>query len=143
MIKKIFFFVLLVEFVFAKVLEKPPMPPINLLQQKDSKSSCELIPPMLYRLPPPLLEMVDKCNNETLKPKLKDIKKVLKKLDIEASDISIEYAKDMPRMYKIKYKKRDFRSKGSKVDKSEVIYCNWKLSKCFLTSPVDILNSKN
>ena len=94
MIKKMIFFILFIDIIYAKGLEKPPMPPIDLLQQKDSKSPCEMIPPMLYRLPPPLLEMVDKCNNETLKPKLKDIRKVLKKLDIEASDISIEYAKE-------------------------------------------------
>ena len=140
MIKKMIFFILFIDIIYAKGLEKPPMPPIDLLQQKDSKGPCEMIPPMLYRLPPPLLEMVDKCNNKILKPKLKDIRKVLKKLDIEASDISIEYAKDLPRMYKIKYKKSLF---WGKVDKSEVIYCNWKLSRCFLTSPVDILNSKN
>ena len=116
----------------------PPMPPnikfeknVNNSQSKNNikkstkkektkKSSlpkeCEIIPPMIIFLPPPLEDALTKCKNKLFKPKLELVKKVFKKKKLKVKSVSI--VEGFSEVYKIDTNKGNF-------------YCNKDLSKCF------------
>ncbi len=124
--------------VFAKDnIQKPPMPPFDLFSKdkKVQENPCSMIPPMLYKLPPPLLKLVDSCNNKNLKPTKNFVIKKLQKnglLDKNYHKLEIKEVDGLSRFYKISYKKYYFFDL-IKIDKK--IFCDWKLQYCF-SSPL-------
>jgi len=94
---------------------------------KKDDNNCELIPPMLYRLPLPLLKARDKCENILYMPDKEKIKKRLLKRGIKPKKIQVEYLKNCARIYKIKY--------WLNKKKSKTIYCNESLEVCFDKKP--------
>ena len=108
----------------------PPMPPMmNMSTQKSDKSKpkkrpntsiknklpkeCQIIPPMLIFMPPPLQKDLSKCKNTLFKPTKE---KVYKTLKLKAK--KIEAISGFTGLYKITTKKN-------------IIYCNKDLNKCF------------
>lgn len=132
---KSFILLLLVINIFAQGLEKPPMPPMDLLtgDKKATADPCSLIPPMLFKLPPPLLKMVDRCNTKNLKPK-KDfaLKKLQKNGFTSIKKLKIEEIKNLPRFYKVSFEKSYF---FDLVKLKKELYCDWRLNFCFTKRP--------
>jgi len=113
-------------FLLANGLMMPPMPPnVNLNNKKHkvkprsnkNKNSlpkeCEIIPPMLIFMPPPLESDLRKCKNKLFMPKIKFAQKKLK-LKIK----KIEIVNGFNEVYKI-------------VTSKKILYCNKDLTKCF------------
>jgi len=76
--------------------------------QKKSKpampKSCELIPPMVIFLPPPMEVEISKCKNELYKPKKEFAEKQLSKLFKKKTKIkSIEIVEKFNQLYKVTY----------------------------------------
>jgi len=104
----------------------PPMPPAlpvnnqKKIKHQKKKSSlpkeCNIIPPMLIFMPPPLEADLAKCKNKLFLPKLSFAKKVFAKKHLKVKNISI--VEGFIEVYKISTNKGDF-------------YCNKDLSKCF------------
>ena len=110
----------------------PPMPPmipgIDTTPKSPSASStlpksCEIIPPMIYKLPPPLENALTTCKNDMYSPNDDAIKA---KFGKTIKDIKVEALKDFSQVYKIQYLAEK---------KTVVKYCNKNLSFCFETSP--------
>ncbi len=94
--------------------EMPPMPPMppalgNGKQHKVKKQTkmpkeCELLPPMVIFLPPPMEAQLDSCKNALYKPKKefaqKQLSKILKKKVIVKS---ITILKKFSKLYRIEY----------------------------------------
>jgi hypothetical protein len=83
---------------------------------------CEIIPPMLIFMPPPLQEDLRKCKNKLFMPNIKTAKKEFSKKykkNIKIEKISIVDGFD--ELYEIKTNKGNF-------------YCNKDVSKCFKVS---------
>jgi len=107
----------------------PPMPPMMAMpsqkqpakakKRPDSKvkntlpKECQIIPPMLIFMPPPLENDLNKCKNAMFKPTKE---KVLKTLKIKPK--KIEAVEGFTGVYKITADKK-------------ILYCNKDLSKCF------------
>jgi hypothetical protein len=90
---------------------------------------------MLFRLPPPLLKLVDSCNTKNLKPKEEFVKKQLVKngfLKDTKNSIKIESLDDLPRFYKISFQKVYF---FGVIKLQKEIYCDWRVKFCFETKP--------
>jgi len=113
----------------------PPMPPMMNFEKekkkemqprpkKDEKKSkmpkeCEIIPPMLIFMPPPLEKDLIKCKNKFYFPKKDTAQKKLSKLLGKKVQIkSIDIVEGFEGVYKI-------------VTNKEVYYCNKNLNKCF------------
>jgi hypothetical protein len=79
---------------------------------------CEIIPPMLIFMPPPLQEDLRKCKNKLFMPTVDLAKKALSKKykNIKIKKISIVEGFD--ELYEIKTDKGNF-------------YCNKSVTKCF------------
>ena len=125
--------ILLLPFIlFAQNMPSmPPMPPMmNIPAQKTDKNSnpkkrpntsiknklpkeCQIIPPMLIFMPPPLQKDLSKCKNALFKPTKEKVYKILK---LKAK--KIEAVSGFTGLYKITTKKN-------------IIYCNKDLNKCF------------
>lgn len=98
-----------------KALDMPPMPPMvpmdkntNIKKQKDTKNtqpkSCEMIPPMVIFLPPPMEKQVVKCKNEMFKPKKELVQKQLSKLLKKKIKVKkIEIVEKFNQLYKVTY----------------------------------------
>jgi hypothetical protein len=118
--KKKLVYLILFCFAYGAELSMPPSIPV--LSQADvnsSKSSCDMIPPMLHMLPPPLQSELDKCINEKNKPSVEAVKAYLGKNKIKYKEITIEEVKDFARLYQIDLgNKRKF-------------LCNGQVTKCF------------
>ena len=96
-------------------VDMPPMPPMiptlekqhtnNKTIKKTTKpKSCELIPPMVIFLPPPMEKELVKCKNEMFKPKKELVQKQLQKLLKKKITINkIEIVKKFNQLYKITY----------------------------------------
>jgi len=98
-------------------LDMPPMPPmipdvqkdIKTTQTKETKkstmpSSCELIPPMVIFLPPPMEKELSNCKNQLHKPKKELVEKNLSKLLNKKIKVEkIEIVKKFNQLYKVTY----------------------------------------
>jgi hypothetical protein len=100
-------------------LEMPPMPPMISMKdtnktvktetkkgttKRTTPESCDLIPPMVIFLPPPMEKDVTTCKNELFMPKkdfaAKQLEKLFKK---KVKIISIEIVPKFNQLYKITY----------------------------------------
>jgi len=126
---KKYLFLVLPVFVFA--VDAPPMPPMipnmghakTVTHKKHSNSlpnSCEIIPPMIYKLPPPLENALRKCKNDLYKPSLSMANKKFKN-----SIKSIVPLENFSQIYKITFSNKKLKS----------LYCNQDLTFCFNTAP--------
>jgi len=115
--------------------DMPPMPPMipgigapsktsKNLQKSNLPKSCEMIPPMIYKLPPPLEKLLTTCKNDLAKPSIKKATKIFGK---QIKDItSLE---GFSQVYKV-----EFISK-----KEKTLYCNKDLNFCFKQAPTNKL----
>jgi len=72
---------------------------------KTQMSSCDIIPPMIINLPPPLEDAVTKCKNERGMPKKAFVEQQLSKLLKKKIVVkSIEIVPKFNQLYKITYK---------------------------------------
>lgn len=72
---------------------------------KTKVSSCDLVPPMIINLPPPLEDAVTKCKNERGLPKKAFVEKQLSKLFKKKIVVKkIEIVPKFNQLYKITYK---------------------------------------
>ncbi|NWF65841.1 MAG: hypothetical protein HXX81_00045 [Campylobacterales bacterium] len=132
MVKKSLVALLYSTLLFAS--DMPPMPPIimdgvNSSQQKDisnvevkkgnseNKASampkeCEVLPPMIIFLPPPMEADLTLCKNALHKPTLENVKKTYK------DAVSVDIAEEFKELYKITLKNK------------KELYCNSSLSTC-------------
>jgi len=105
----------------AEALQMPPMPPMmdlgatkTVKENKNEKKSvsktpneCELLPPMVVFLPPPMENMVVKCKNKLLKPKANN-KNIKKLFGAKAKVSSIEVLEGFNNLYELKIDKKSF-----------------------------------
>ena len=115
-------------------LPMPPMPPTMNIQNSGKKSlpqkpsskknntmpkECEIIPPMLIFMPPPLEKDLRKCKNRIYQPKKniaqKQLAKLLKK---KIQVVSIKPVDGFSQVYEIDTPKEKY-------------YCNKDITKCF------------
>ena len=78
---------------------------VKVATKNEVPSSCELVPPMIINLPPPLEDAVTKCKNERGIPKKEYVEQQLSKLmkkKIEVKSISI--VPKFNQLYKVTYK---------------------------------------
>ncbi|MBD3840778.1 MAG: hypothetical protein IE909_02655 [Campylobacterales bacterium] len=106
---------LLSGFIALNAIEMPPMPPMipmestkSTQQQNVTKpsmpKSCELIPPMVIFLPPPMEAELVKCKNELFKPKIELVEKNLEKLLKKRVKVQkIEIVEKFTELYKVTY----------------------------------------
>lgn len=132
--------------------DMPPMPPMPLVNVENSKPNetksiknveteqkkrknqvnqapampkeCEVMPPMIVFLPPPMEEDLTLCKNALNKPKLENVKKVYK------DATSVDIAEGFKELYKITLKNK------------KELYCNSTLSSCLEVKKV-IKNNLN
>ena len=101
---------------FLNAMDMPPMPPMmpvldtkNKAVKKDTKkpsmpASCELIPPMVIFLPPPMEKELVNCKNNMNKPKKEFVEKQLSKLFKKKTTVTkIEIVEKFNQLYKITY----------------------------------------
>lgn len=105
--------------ISANAIEMPPMPPILTVEdtnktkksqinknetKRSTPSSCDLVPPMVIFLPPPMEKEVVNCKNELFIPKKeiaqKQLEKLLKK---KVKIVKIEIVPKFNQLYKITY----------------------------------------
>ena len=97
-------------------VDMPPMPPMiptldtkKSVETKSNKKStmpksCELIPPMVIFLPPPMEAELINCKNKMFKPKKELVKKQLEKLFKKKIVVKkIEIVKKFNQLYKVTY----------------------------------------
>jgi len=128
---------------FMYAADMPPMPPAipnigshktiqkSSTQNSNLPKSCQMIPPMIYKLPPPLENLLDKCKNDMHMPKAQTVKTTFGK-DIKG--LHVVALKDFSKLYQV-----SFLLKGKK----NIKYCNETLTYCFETSPKKISHSKS
>ncbi|MBT3281316.1 MAG: hypothetical protein HOF69_01580 [Campylobacteraceae bacterium] len=103
---------------FMSAVDTIPMPPMipsldtksNNISNKKSTipKSCELIPPMVIFLPPPMQDELSKCKNELNKPKKEFVEKQLTKLFKKKVSVNkIEIVKKFNQLYKVTYNDAD------------------------------------
>lgn len=112
----------------------PPMPPVgidnsssseqknikNVKVKKESRENkapampkeCEILPPMIIFLPPPMEADLTLCKNAIHKPTLENVKKIYK------DAISVDIAEEFKELYKITLKSK------------KELFCNSSLSAC-------------
>ncbi len=110
---KYIIFSLFISTVILNAKESIPMPPmipsLDTKQNTNKKNSsipksCELIPPMVIFLPPPMEAELSKCKNELHKPKKEFVEKQLSKLFKKQVKVTkIEIVKKFNQLYKITY----------------------------------------
>ena len=98
----------------------------NEAEKKLEENPCSIIPPMLYRLHAPLLNLVDKCQTKLLKPSIESVKNKLIKNGYpkDLNITSIEALKDSNRLYKVKIKNQ------------QDLICDEKIKICFKSEPI-------
>lgn len=116
----------------------PPMPPmmgmdINTTKQPVQKqevvNSCELLPPMVVFIPPPMEDMLNECKNSLKMPKEELVKeKLLKGQYKDAKVEKISVAEGFVQLYAI-----DLLDKKEKVR----LYCNSSVEKCIAGKMVE------
>ncbi len=99
--------------IFVNAVDTIPMPPmipsLDTKQNTNKKNSsipksCELIPPMVIFLPPPMQVELSKCKNELNRPKKEFVEKQLSKLFKKpVKVIKIEIVKKFNQLYKVTY----------------------------------------
>ncbi len=104
---------IVLSFASSSMPPMPPMPPVikSTPAKKDVKSKkpqlpkeCELLPPMVIFLPPPMEAQLDKCKNEIYKPKIEFAQKQLSKLLKKSVKVkSVTVVKKFSKLYKIVY----------------------------------------
>lgn len=117
-------------YAFAESM--PPMPPMvpNLptnatpAQASTLPKSCEVIPPMIYKLPPPLENALRECNNDLKKPAEALVKQ---KFGAQMQNITVNAMEGFAQVYAV-----SFSEKGKKVER----FCNETLTLCFEQKPV-------
>lgn len=119
-------------YAFAESM--PPMPPMvpnlptntapSTQQATTLPKSCEVIPPMIYKLPPPLEDALRTCNNDLKKPSESFIKE---KFGNHIKSITIEALEGFSQVYRIV-----FEEKGKKSER----FCNEALTFCFDKKPI-------
>ena len=100
--------------VLLNAVEMPPMPPsvphlkVKKQNTKDKNmfpSSCKMLPPMIFNLPPPMENELIKCKNELHIPSKKLVEKQLSKyLKKKVFVTKVEIVKNFTELYKISYK---------------------------------------
>ena len=135
-------------FLFSKEVPFPPMPPgmmapVKKQVSKKSDDVCSLIPRMLYRLPKPLLSLVDKCQTKLLKPTKQIVKKALVKnhFSKDIKVVSITPLDSSHRLYKIKLtepKKNSWMSKKLASHHETNLICDENIKLCFKDKPLFI-----
>lgn len=116
-------------YAFAESM--PPMPPMvpNLptnstpAQTSTLPKSCEVIPPMIYKLPPPLENALRECNNDLKKPTEALVKQ---KFGAQIQNITMNAMEGFSQVYTI-----SFNEKGKKTER----FCNETLTLCFEQKP--------
>jgi len=100
---------------FGYTIEMPPMPPMVAMDKQNysknhkqtkrsTPKSCDMVPPMVVFLPPPMQVEVDKCNNQLHIPKKELVEKNLSKaLKKKISVKKIEIVEKFNQLYKITY----------------------------------------
>ena len=103
--------------VFVHAAEAPPMPPMppmfstpaktatkTVAKKQQTPDSCQLIPPMVIHLPPPMEKELVNCKNSLFLPKKelaeKNLSKILKK---KITVQKIEIVPKFNQLYKITY----------------------------------------
>jgi hypothetical protein len=124
--KKLFFILTISSFMVASAIDMPPsIPMLQTSQQKSDTNetskvnSCDMIPPMLHMLPPPLQGELDNCVNTKNQPTIQMVTEYLQKNKMKYKTLTIKPASDFVRLYEIDL--------GNK----KIIYCNEKVTKCF------------
>lgn len=129
MIKKIYLAILPISLLAANMPPMPPMIPNIDMKPTPSKSvkkttpqSCELLPPMVVFIPPPMENMLNDCKNQLHLPKNEQVEKSILKGVYKNSKIkSISITEDFAQLYKIVL---------SENKKEIELFCNSTLSKC-------------
>ena len=111
--------------VASQMPPMPPMPPslgggVKHKSTKNTKTpkECDLLPPMVIFLPPPMEAQLDSCKNALYKPKKEFATKQLSKLFKKKIVIkSIKILKKFSKLYRIEYK-------------DGVVLCNSKVDAC-------------
>ena len=134
--KKLLLLATSIGYLYSHSVQMPPMMPpmiptstkstvksVNTTSKKDEKiakkaGACDMIPPMLHLLPPPLQEALDKCQIEKFFPKEEAVKKYLNNKKIKYEKLTITPVKDFIRVYKIDLGNKNF------------LYCNGMMTNC-------------
>ncbi len=134
--------------LFSKQVPFPPMPPgmiapVKKQVSKKNEDPCALIPPMLYKLPKPLLNLVDKCQTKLLKPTKESVKKALIKNNFskDVNVISVELLDNSHRLYKIKLsepKKKSWILNKLAFHHEVNLICDENIKLCFKDKPLFI-----
>lgn len=144
-------------------VEMPPMPPgfMNTevakapvkkeqkrVQKRRAKVSfpkeCDVIPPMLFMLPPPLKRDLDRCTIELYKPNSEILNSKLSKFTKSKVEIlSIKGVESILGLYKIEYKvlaskESKFKLLNQNLNESRVVYTDSKAEKFFINRPLEI-----
>ena len=74
------------------------------VQAKPTLGSCDIIPPMIINLPPPLEDAVAKCKNERDMPKKEFVQEQLSKLFGKKTEVkTIESVEKFNQLYRVTY----------------------------------------
>lgn len=102
----------------ANSLQMPPSIP-SITQKTQAKNNpCDMIPPMLQMMPPPLQEAVDRCQTESNIPKKEKVLSFLKDKKINYETVTIKPMDGFVKLYMID------------LGNATKIYCNEKMQ-CF------------
>lgn len=143
--KRIYFVLLIVGAIQATpTINTPPTPPTHTTHSKTAHTTdpCRLIPPMLHRLPPLLLEMVDHCHTQELKPTKERVTRRLQNNNYHGIKVlKIEPVNGLSRFYKIRYTipYTGVYNLAKLINhKEKYIYCEANLNYCFDTPPLSM-----
>ncbi len=120
--KNKFIYSILITSTLLNAVDMPPMPPmiptlkttksdintqnkVQKAQKSTMPKSCELIPPMVIFLPPPMEKELANCKNNLHKPKKEFVEKQLAKLfkKKKITVTKIEIVKKFNQLYKVTY----------------------------------------
>ncbi len=111
-----------------------PEPKKEAKKAPSTPKECELLPPMVYMLPPPMEAMLQKCKNALYFPKNKDmITKRLSTLFTNPKVLSIEAVDGFERLYKI-----DVQMGAN----TKSLFCNQYITQCIDGSLLEIGKQK-
>jgi len=115
-----------ISLVASQMPPMPPMPPslsgkktVHISAKKAAMpKECELLPPMVIFLPPPMEKQLDSCKNKLYKPSKTFAQKRLSKLLNKKIVVkSVKIVKKFSKLYRIKYN-------------GGVLLCNDKVDAC-------------
>lgn len=88
----------------AEAPPMPPMPPMLKSPKAKTPSSCQLIPPMVIHLPPPMEKELTNCKNELYLPNKTLVQNNLSKLFKKQIKVQkIEIVPKFNQLYKVSY----------------------------------------